>query len=87
MGTGHILRSYMEEDAMLSSHRWGQGNEEVTKKTFPRSAYRLCSCHLLKNAKSNVRSNQFSNGFEWCMVINNNTDEFEERWYAMIQKL
>ncbi|KAL3534543.1 hypothetical protein ACH5RR_003004 [Cinchona calisaya] len=57
---------------------------KAIKTVFPKAKYRLCSWHIMQNAKTNVKRDEFLNRFGILLWKKCSTDEFDFLWARMI---
>ena len=58
----------------------------VIQKVFLEAHHRLCAWHLLRNATNHVAKPKFTQEFRRCMLGDYEVEEFEEKWFAMVEK-
>nr|XP_027098813.1 protein FAR1-RELATED SEQUENCE 5-like [Coffea arabica] len=56
------------------------------KNILPDACHRLCSWHLHRNARSNIRCEEFNNRFYNLMARKCSTLEFEDRWARLVNE-
>ncbi|XP_027171587.1 protein FAR1-RELATED SEQUENCE 5-like [Coffea eugenioides] len=56
------------------------------KNLLPDACHRLCSWHLHRNARSNIRCEEFNNRLYNLMVRKCSTLEFEDRWARLVNE-
>ncbi|XP_057420487.1 protein FAR1-RELATED SEQUENCE 5-like [Lotus japonicus] len=78
----HVMQGCMPLSVVTDDH---QAIREAIKLVLPRSRHRLCTQHLEKIARSNVKNPFFISDFKACMLEVLSPDDFELKWKRMVE--
>ncbi|KAJ1431887.1 Zinc finger, PMZ-type [Sesbania bispinosa] len=60
--------------------------KNAIERVFPNAYHRLCAWHLMRNATSNIKNEDFTKAFEDCMLGYYDVGTFRNKWLELVVK-